>query len=77
MADDLLAALESRVHQAVERLRALKADNQALRQKVEELEALLDGEPDAEAAAWREEREGIRRRVEDLAAALERLLADS
>lgn len=77
MAEDLLAGLEARVDQAVERIHALKSENQELKQKVRELEALLDGEPDEDATAWREERDEIRRRVEELATALEQLLEDA
>ncbi|HEX2252498.1 MAG TPA: hypothetical protein VHQ65_04440 [Thermoanaerobaculia bacterium] len=74
-----LENLEQRVHQAVERLRELAADNQRLVRRVAELEAAAAREeavaatPDG-AEAWQRERREIRRRVESLTDTLESLL---
>ena len=85
---DFLDALEARIHEASERLRALRGENRALAQKVVDLEARLaervedaaviemagvDGEANEE---WRQERDAIRRRVESLAGRLEELLEE-
>jgi len=83
---DFLDALEAKIHQASERLRALRGENRALAQKVADLEARLaervedaavidiaGGEANEE---WRQERDAIRRRVESLAGRLEELLEE-
>jgi hypothetical protein len=84
-----LDALEERVHQAAERLRALGEDNARLGARAAELERELTAEraaraaataagapPDGdEAASWRRERDEVRRRVGKLAERLGELLA--
>ena len=78
-----LADLEEKVRAAVERLGALREENQSLAKRVEELETELAArrgpgapEPEPEAAdAWQEERRQIRAHVERLTALLEELLA--
>ncbi|MEM8962335.1 MAG: cell division protein ZapB [Acidobacteriota bacterium] len=80
-----LEDLETRVRDAAERLRSLRdendtlrAENEKLTAKVDELEERLeaggDGEDGAGTAAWVEEREEIRERVEALVEHLETLL---
>ena len=76
-----LAELETKVHEAAERLTALREENRALTEKVEELEAKLtvataataDGSGE-ESTLWQEEREEIRRRVGALTEVLEGLV---
>ncbi len=73
-----LRDLEERVQEASTRLRALKEENAALRKANGELEEQLtaaqaQGE---EAAAWGQERDEIRGRVEELANHLEGLLGE-
>ncbi|HEV7671995.1 MAG TPA: cell division protein ZapB [Thermoanaerobaculia bacterium] len=85
---DFLDALEAKIHEASERLRALRGENRALAQKVADLEAQLAergedaavidmtgaaSEPNEE---WRQERDAIRRRVESLAGRLDELLGE-
>jgi DNA repair exonuclease SbcCD ATPase subunit len=85
-----LADLEEKVRAAVERLGALREENQTLAKRVQELETELaarrgpgapEPEPDGEdaeveaAEAWQEERRQIRAHVERLTALLEELLA--
>lgn len=77
---DFLDALEAKIHEASERLRALRTENRALAEQVAHLTARLAereavGEDD-EASAWRQEREAIRERVESLAGRLEELLKE-
>jgi len=80
MAMDWLDDLETRVHDAAERLRELKDQNADLERRIAELEAKLAAAPEAEpadssaASEWAAERDDIRRRVERLAATLEELL---
>jgi uncharacterized coiled-coil DUF342 family protein len=75
-----LDALEAGVRDAVERLTALAAENRRLAERVAELEAqrVETGTADAagaeKAAAWRRERDEVRRRVRRLAETLETLL---
>ena len=61
-----LDSLETRVRDAAERLRELKEENAALKERIRELEGEADGR-------WTEEREEIRRRVEALTKRLEDL----
>lgn len=71
-----LDTLESRVREAAERLRDLRQENAALRQRIEDLETRLaaaeSGNGEA-AERWEVEREEIRRRVEGLTRRLEEL----
>jgi FtsZ-binding cell division protein ZapB len=85
---DFLDALEVKIHEASERLRALRGENRALTQKVADLEALFAERSEAAAVIdiapggsegneeWRQERDAIRRRVESLAGRLEELLGE-
>lgn len=84
---DFLDALEAKIHEASERLRALRGENRALAQKVADLEAQLAERAEAAAVIdmagagevneeWRQERDAIRRRVESLAGRLEELLGE-
>jgi len=70
--------LEARIHEAAERLRALKEKNGALERRVADLEADLEAQRAASAPdpGWEGERAGIRRRVEKLASTLEDLLEE-
>ena len=61
-----LDILETRVRDAAERLRELKEENAALKERIRELEGDAGG-------GWEEEREEIRRRVEALTRRLEEL----
>lgn len=62
-----LRDLEEKVRETSARLGELKSENEKLEKKVAELEARLEAAPDAEeAAAWAEERDDIRQRVEKL-----------
>lgn len=61
-----LDSLETRVRDAAERLRDLKEENAALKERIRELEGEATGR-------WAEEREEIRRRVEALTQRLEEL----
>lgn len=81
-----LEALEARVHAVVERLATTAAENAQLRKRIARLEARLAeaagggkaaaGAPDDdEGAAWRQEREEVRSRVDRLTETLESLLA--
>lgn len=73
----LLDGLERRVHAAVEKIRALKAENSRLAGRIEALEGELEAATEGGgAAAWKEEREQVRRRVEALTSTLEGLLAE-
>jgi len=66
--------LEARIHEAAERLRALKEKNGARERRIADLEAqLAAAAPDP---GWEGERAGIRRRVETLASTLEDLLEE-
>lgn len=79
-----LAALEARVRDAVERLREAGTENAALRRRLAELQGRLDEanagaappfESDkADRAAWHEERDEVRRRVDHLTETLAALL---
>jgi chromosome segregation ATPase len=64
--------LETKIKAASAELTRLRQENRALAEKVEKLERRRAG--GGEAKAWEGEREEIRRRVEKLAAGLERLL---
>lgn len=78
MAIDWLETLESRVHEAAERLRDLREENRELARRVEALETeLADTRSAGEAAErWEQERDEIRRRVERLAEGLEELVRE-
>jgi TolA-binding protein len=80
MAIDWLDGLEEKVREATEKLKELREENQALAQKVEELETRLAdaqrGQKGDAARVWEAEREEIRRRVEKLTLGLEALVAE-
>ena len=62
-----LRDLEEKVQQTSARLGELRSENETLKVKLAELEARLEAAPDPdEAAAWAEERDDIRGRVEKL-----------
>ncbi len=79
---DFLAPLEAKVHEASERLRALRSQNRELTEQVAHLTARLAereavGEANDESSRWRQERDAIRERVESLAGRLEELLDEA
>src|SRR5262249_11942990 len=82
MAMDWLDDLETRVHDAAERLRELKDQNADLERRIAELETKLAAAAEAghagasDAFDWAAERDDIRRRVEKLAASLDELLEE-
>ena len=62
-----LRDLEDKVQETSGRLKDLRKENEKLRKRVAKLEEELKAAPDADkAAAWAEERDGIRQRVEKL-----------
>lgn len=68
-----LDSLESRVREAAERLRDLRQENAALRDRIEDLETHLTAAPQTgsdDAGPLREENEELRTRVRDLEAQL-------
>jgi chromosome segregation ATPase len=73
---DWMAALEAKVQEAADALRKLNADNALLQKRIDELEKQVSSAQQEGAAAWEEERDEIRRRVEALVEKLEGL-ADS
>ncbi len=87
MSDDWLAHLEQTVHEATETIGTLRSRNQELAERIESLEEELalarsgdgeasDGAGEDATAAWQEERQEIRRRVESLTSKLEGLLEE-
>ena len=67
--------LEEKVQETSGRLKELRKENDKLHKRIAKLEKELDAAPDAdEAAAWTEERDGIRQRVEKLVDHLGELL---
>lgn len=75
MSQAWLQDLERRVHQATDLLRELRSENETLQRRVEELEEQLSAAAQEDGAAWIEERDAIRQRVEKLVAHLDDLLA--
>ena len=73
-----LTALEERVRAASERLRELRDENAALRQRIGELEMQLDDASSGDGAGgrWLEERQEIRGRVERLVQHLEEIVGE-
>ncbi len=70
-----LRDLEEKVQEASAQLGDLRAQNDKLQKRVEELEQKLEAAPDAEqVAGWTEERGDIRQRVEKLVEHLDQLL---
>jgi len=70
-----LRDLEEKVRATSARLGKLKSQNEKLEKKIADLEAQLEAAPDAEeAAAWTEERDDVRKRVEKLVDHLGNLL---
>ncbi|MCP3957054.1 MAG: cell division protein ZapB [bacterium] len=70
-----LRDLEERVQEASARLSDLQKKNGELEKRIQELETELEAAPDAaQAAAWSEERDDIRKRVEKLVDHLGELL---
>ncbi len=69
-----LEELETRVHEAAERLRELREENQSLQERVDELETKLaaavptnlDAAEGSELASAREENEALREQIADL-----------
>ena len=87
MSDDWLDHLERTVHEATETIGTLRRQNQDLAERIDSLEEELAqaragdggeaGGDENAAAAWREERQEIRRRVESLTEKLEGLLDEA
>jgi predicted nucleic acid-binding Zn-ribbon protein len=75
---DWLGSLEDRVRDAAEELRRLREENEGLRSRLERLEAeaATPASTNGEAAAWPQERNAIRVRVERLVEQLEEILED-
>ena len=65
MSLEFLDPLETRVTEAIDRLTALDAENDELRRRVVELEAELASRAET-PAAWKKEREEVRKRVQRL-----------
>jgi uncharacterized coiled-coil protein SlyX len=70
--NDVLSQLEARVNAAALLINRLRTENKNLLRRMRDLEAKLAA--DGGAAAWAEEREQIRQRVEDLTGRLEELM---
>lgn len=70
--------LEEKIREAAKRLADLRSENESLNARIQELEgALAERESAGEgAAAWTEEREQIRERVERMVEHLEELLGE-
>jgi FtsZ-binding cell division protein ZapB len=65
MSLEFLDPLETRVTEAIDRMTALAAENEDLRRRVVELEAELASRAET-PAAWKKEREEVRKRVQRL-----------
>ncbi len=76
MSFQALELLERRIHEAAERLTALREDNAVLRARVAELEKAVAAPGRDEAEAWSRERDDLRQRVEQLVERLAGLLDD-
>lgn len=79
MSQSWLKDLEEKVHAASKALRALREENDGLKARVKDLEDQADGGDDGGndgGAAWQEERDEIRGRVEKLADHLSELLGE-
>lgn len=76
-----LEELETRVHEATERLRELREENRSLQERVDELETkltaavpeALEAAEGSELAAAREENEALREQIADLELKLARV----
>ncbi len=66
MSQGWLQDLEQRVQEASSLLRELRGENEKLQQRVEDLEEQLAAAAESDSAAWTEERDEIRQRVEKL-----------
>jgi FtsZ-binding cell division protein ZapB len=66
MSLEFLDLLETRVAEAVGQLESLRGENEELRRQVSELQAELERGHAQSAAAWRREREEVKKRVERL-----------
>ncbi len=73
MSLEFLEPLEARVAAAIARIEALTEENARLERRVAELETARNGARGDGAAAWRKDRDEIRRRVEALVGRLEAL----
>ena len=71
-----LESFEKKVEAAAAEIRKLRKENAAQQARIEQLQAELDAgaESDDQAAAWEDERNEIRQRVERLSQGLEKLL---
>ncbi|NJL30070.1 MAG: cell division protein ZapB [Thermoanaerobaculia bacterium] len=71
--------LEEKIREAAKRLAELRSENETLKARVAELETMLGERDSADdgAAAWTEEREQIRERVERMVEHLEELLGEA
>jgi hypothetical protein len=75
MTDNWLEEIELRVREAALAARRLRTENAALRRRVTDLEKRLQtAAGDTLSGEWPQERQEVRRRLEDLVAHLERLV---
>ncbi|MEZ5312508.1 MAG: cell division protein ZapB [Thermoanaerobaculia bacterium] len=82
MSLEFLEILEARIHEAVERIEELAAENEGLRAEIEKLERERAAAPKPKPArgpgkaekAWAKERDEIRQRLETLVEKLSALL---
>ncbi len=72
-----LDTLEKSVQKAIAQIQKLERDNERLRDRAAKLEKRLEEIPsDGDDAAWQEEREAVRARVEALVEHLEEVLEE-
>ncbi|MDX1643600.1 MAG: cell division protein ZapB [Thermoanaerobaculia bacterium] len=77
MSSSALDTLENSVHKAIAQIQKLERDNERLRDRAEKLEKRLAEIPaEGDDAAWQEEREAVRARVETLVEHLEGVLEE-
>jgi len=75
MTDNWLDEIELRVREAALAARKLRTENAALHRRVTDLEKRLQSAAgDTVSGEWAQERQEVRRRLEDLVAHLERLV---
>lgn len=76
MTTDWLSDLEEKVQSATDELKALRKENTSQKKSIEDLQnKLTEAEVSSQSTGdWENERDEIRKRVEKLAAGLEKLL---